>query len=104
MSESKRKSSGDIAGTAKKRQAITMETKVKIIERVEQGKKMVDVACSYNMNCSTISMNLKNKDKIMEHVKSAVLMMSTIISKKHGKLTEEMEKLLSVCMQDQHQL
>ena len=25
-----------------------METKVKIIERVEQGEKMVDVACSYN--------------------------------------------------------
>ena len=25
-----------------------METKVKIIERVEQGEKMVDVACSCN--------------------------------------------------------
>ena len=25
-----------------------METKVKIIERVEQGQKMVDVACSCN--------------------------------------------------------
>ena len=35
MSGSKRKSSGDVAGTAKKRHAITMETKVKIIERVE---------------------------------------------------------------------
>ena len=42
MSESKRKSSSHVAGTAKKHQAITMETKVKIIERVERGKKMVD--------------------------------------------------------------
>ena len=40
MSGNKRKSSSDIAGTAKKCQAITMETKVKIIGRVEQGKKM----------------------------------------------------------------
>ena len=32
MSRSKCKSSSDVAGTAKKRQAITMETKVKIIE------------------------------------------------------------------------
>ena len=32
---SKRKSSGDAAGAAKKHQEITMETKVKIIERVE---------------------------------------------------------------------
>ena len=64
---------------------------------------MVDIACSYNMNCSTIGTILKNKDKIMEHVKSAVWMMSTIISKKRGKVMEEMEKLLSVWMQNQHQ-
>ena len=35
MSGSKRKSSDDVACTAKKHQAITMETKVKIIKRVE---------------------------------------------------------------------
>ena len=98
MSGSKSKSSSDVAGTAKKHQAITVETKVKITERVEQGEKMVDVAHSYNMNSSTISTILKNKDKIMEHVKSALLMMSTIIQKKHGKVMKEMEKLLSVWM------
>ena len=64
---------------------------------------MLDVVCSYNMNRSTISMILKNKDKIMEHVKSTVPRMSTILSKKHGKVMEEMEKLLSVWMQDQHE-
>ncbi|XP_066895622.1 putative CENPB DNA-binding domain-containing protein 1 [Kogia breviceps] len=103
MSGSKCKGSGDVAGTAKKLQSITMETEVKIIERVEQGENMVDVTCYYNMNYPTISTILKNKDKIMEHVKSAVLMMSTIISKKHGKVMEELEKLLTVWLQDQHQ-
>lgn len=40
---------------------------------------MVDVAHSYNMNHSTISSTiLRNKDKIMEQMKSAVLMMLTI--------------------------
>ena len=77
--------------------------KVKITERAERGEKMVDVTRSYNMNHSTIGMILKNKDKIMDHVKSAVPMMSTIISKKCGKVLEEMEKLLRVWMQDQHQ-
>ena len=106
MSGSKRKSSGGVAGTAKKCQVITMETEVKIIERVEQGEKMVDIAHSYNMNRSTIGMILKNKDKIMERIKSAVPMKWTIsvISKKHGKVIEEMEKLLSVWMQYQHQV
>ena len=102
MSGSKPKSSGDVAGATKKSQVIRMETKVKIIERVEQGEKMVDIAHSYNTNRSTISTILKNKDKI-GHVKSAVPKMSTIILKKRGKVMEEMEKLLSVRMQDQHQ-
>ena len=39
MSGSKLKSSSDVAGTAKKHQAIMMETKVKIIERVEQQEE-----------------------------------------------------------------
>ena len=38
------------------------------------------------------------KDKTMKRVKSAVPMMSTIILKKHGKVMEEMEKILSVWM------
>ena len=103
MSGSKRKSSSDVGGTAKKRQVITMETKVKIIEIVERGEKAVNVTHSYNMNHSTISTILKNKDKIMEYVKSAVPMMSMIIAKKRGKVMEEIEKLLSVWVQNQHQ-
>ena len=73
-----------------------METKVKTIERVEQGKKMVDVIHPYNINCSTMNIILKNKDKVTECVKSDLPIMCTIISKKHRKVLEEMEKLLSV--------
>ena len=38
-----------------------METKMKIIEIVEQVKKMVGIGHSYNMNCLIITMILKNK-------------------------------------------
>ena len=65
MSRSKCKSSSDVAGTAKKRQVIMTDTKVKIIERVERGKTMVDVAHSYNMNHSIIGTNLKNKLQVV---------------------------------------
>ena len=81
MSRSKHKSSGDAAGTAQKCQAIMMETEVKLIEKVDQGEKMVDIACSYNMSHSTIGMVLNNKDEITEHVKSAVPIISTAGSK-----------------------
>ena len=40
---------------------------------------MVVVVCSYNMNHSTTGKILKNKDTIMEHVKSAAPVMFTII-------------------------
>ena len=39
MSRNRYKISSDITGTAEKCQAITMETKVKIIERVKPGKR-----------------------------------------------------------------
>ena len=48
------------------------------------------------MNYSTINMILKNKDKIMERVKFAVPMTSTITLRKHGKVIEEVEKF-SAC-------
>ena len=48
VSRSKRESSGDVAGTTKKYRAITIETKVKIIERVERDEKVGGVACAYN--------------------------------------------------------
>ena len=65
---------------------------------MEKGEKTVDTAQSYNMNHSTTGIILKNKEKIMEHVISSVLITSLIISKKYGKVMEEMEKLLSVLM------
>ena len=65
---------------------------MKIIEWLE-AKKMVAITPPYNMNCLVI---LKNKDKIMDHMKPVVLMMSAIILRKCGKVMEAMEKLLCV--------
>ena len=75
---------------------------MKIIERVEQGEKMADIAHSYNMNYLTRHDSKKQKQ---DHGTCEVccVMMSTIISKKHARVMEEMENFLSVCMQDQHQ-
>ena len=71
-----------------------------IIKRLEKGEKMSDVARKFNMNLSTVGTIIKNKEKIVEHVKSAVPMQSTIISKKRGKVIEEMEKHLGVWFED----
>jgi len=67
---------------------------VKTIGRVELGNMKADFTHSYNINHSTTGTILKNKDKITEQVKSAVSTTLKIISKRHGKIMEEMEKLL----------
>ena len=64
---------------------------------------MVSVVRAYNMNRSTVGTIYKQKDRIMEHVKGAVPMQSTIISKRRGKVLEEMEKLLAIWLEDQRQ-
>ena len=96
MSESKGRSGGDVTGAAKKHQVVTMETKVKIIEWSEVKR----------LKRESFNHQQDSKEQGQGHgtceVKSAVPMMSTIMSK-HGKLMEEMEKLLRVWMQDQHQ-
>ncbi|XP_068247804.1 tigger transposable element-derived protein 1-like [Palaemon carinicauda] len=98
----KRKASSE-SGSAKKRQAISFETKVGIIKKLDTGEKMVSVARAYNLNRSTVGTIYKQKDRIMEHVKGAVPMQSTIISKRRGKIIEEMEKLLTIWLEDQQQ-
>ena len=77
--------------------------KVAIIKKLDAGERMVSVAHAYNMNCSTISTIYKQKDRIMEHVKNAVMMQSTVITKKRGRTIEEMEKLLMIWLEDQRQ-
>ena len=89
--------------SVKKRQAISFEKKVAIITKLDAGERMVSVARAYNMNRSTIGTIYKQKDCIMEHVKGAVPMQSTIISKRRGKVLEEMEKLLAIWLEDQQQ-
>jgi hypothetical protein len=56
----------------------------------------VDIARAYRMNESTVRTIIKDKVRIMQHVKSSVPVQSTIIYKERGILIEEMEKLLLI--------
>ncbi|XP_042230822.1 tigger transposable element-derived protein 1-like [Homarus americanus] len=99
----KRKSDASGAGVSKKSRTITLKTNVDIIKRCERGEKMINIANALGMNRLTVGTILKDKEHIMQHVKGSVLMHFTIISKKRGSVIAEMEKLLSVWLEDQHQ-
>uniref|UniRef100_K7F1A6 HTH CENPB-type domain-containing protein n=1 Tax=Pelodiscus sinensis TaxID=13735 RepID=K7F1A6_PELSI len=99
----KHKSDASAGETAKKRKTITMEEKVEIIKRSERGEKPSSIgrACGYSR--STIATILKDKDRVMEHVKGHTPMNATIITKQRSGLIIEMERLLTIWIEDQNQ-
>ncbi|XP_023238008.1 tigger transposable element-derived protein 1-like, partial [Centruroides sculpturatus] len=92
MSE-KRRSEDEIIKPFKRRKAITLEEKYEILSLHESGMKVMDLAFMCQLSHSTISTILKNKQKVLEEVKSAGPMQSTTIRKREG-LIPEVEKVL----------
>ena len=69
MVDQKRRSTSDSC-SPKKRQAISFETKVAIIRKIDAGEKHANVARFFLMSPSTVNTIYKQKDCILEHVKS----------------------------------
>lgn len=102
----KRKSaagSSDSGGAAKKRNVISLETKRDIIRRYEKGETLSSTATTYGMNRSTIATIVKQKEKIKEFVLPAGPLKANKMTKRRGLVLEEMERLLAVWIEDQHQ-
>ncbi|XP_042866774.1 tigger transposable element-derived protein 4-like isoform X1 [Penaeus japonicus] len=54
-----------IAHTGEKRGALSLETKVEIIRRIQSGEKQVDLAMEYNVGRSTLSFIMKHAEKFL---------------------------------------
>ncbi|XP_068113281.1 uncharacterized protein [Hyperolius riggenbachi] len=93
-------SSGD---GGRKRKTITMEHKVDIIKRSERGETPSSIGRVYGYSRSTIATILKDKERIMEHVRRHTPMNATIITKQRTGLIIEMERLLMIWINDQNQ-
>ncbi|KHJ44311.1 CENP-B DNA-binding domain protein [Trichuris suis] len=90
----KHKGGDDTAQKAKRRRALTIATKMDIIERVERGERIADIRLAHNLNRSTVGTIMKSKDKIKEQAKTALAMQSKIVSYRRGVVMAEMEQLL----------
>lgn len=98
-----RKSSSDIAGTAKKHHAIMMETKVKITERVE-GRQKGGRRHSFSQHELFRQQHDSQVQGQGDGTCDDVLllpMLSMVILNEPGQVMEEMEELHSMWMQDQ---
>lgn len=91
----KKKSAKD--SSDKKKRMMSLEIKHEIIEKHEQGVRVVDLARQYERSTSTICTILKQKDSI-KAVKPAKGI--TIISKRRTSVHEETEDMLLVWLKD----
>ncbi|XP_046382271.1 tigger transposable element-derived protein 1-like [Ischnura elegans] len=90
------------SGASKRRRTITLEEKIDIVKKYESGLTISNISRLLNMAVSTINTIVKDKERIKEHVKGSACMRSTIITKQRNCLLAEMEKLLTVWMEEQH--
>ncbi|XP_062829286.1 uncharacterized protein LOC107983704 [Anolis carolinensis] len=88
---------------AKRRKTITLENKVEIIKRSEGGEAPSSIGRAFGYGRSTIATILKDKCRIMAYAKGHAPMNATIITKRHNSLMFEMERLLTVWMEEQNQ-
>jgi hypothetical protein len=81
----------------------TFEAKMDILKRVDNGEGHGEIAHLLGLSRSTVSTVVKNRDKIMEYVKSAGSLQSVMVNPKRGVFIEEMERLLKIWLDDQAQ-
>ena len=90
-------------GSGKKRKAITMEMKLDIVKRSERGESATNIGRALDLSRSTVATIIKDKVRILEHVKGSAPMQSTVITKQRSGLMIEMERLLVLWLEDQNQ-
>ncbi|XP_006635468.2 tigger transposable element-derived protein 1-like [Lepisosteus oculatus] len=91
------------AGSTKRRRVIDLEQKINIIRRYEGGQSLTSIAREVGMPISTVSTIVKDSARIKEHVESSAPLKSTVITKRRSGIIYEMEKLLTIWMEDQIQ-
>ena len=99
----KRKADSSDGSASKKRKAITIEVKLDIVKRYEKGETPTNIGRSLGFSRSTVATIIKDKDRILDHVKGSAPMQGTVITKQRSGLIIEMERLLVLWLEDQHQ-
>ena len=83
----KRKADSSDGSASKKRKAITMEVKVDIIKKAQKEERPTNIGHSLGLSRSIVATIIKDKERIMEHVKECAPMKATVITKPRNSST-----------------
>ncbi|XP_064080659.1 tigger transposable element-derived protein 1-like [Macrobrachium nipponense] len=100
----KRQSTSSDDSSSKKRKVITMEVKYDVVKRSEKGETNTEIGRALGLSRMSVVTIVKDKERILKHVKDAALMKATVINmKQRSQSIVEMEKLLMIWLEDQNQ-
>lgn len=85
----------------KKRKVITLEEKLLIIQKYEEGQTLSGIARMFDMAVSTVNTIVKDKERIKDYVKDSATMKASVISKKRNNAFTEMETMLAIWIKNQ---
>ncbi|XP_056639539.1 tigger transposable element-derived protein 1-like [Diorhabda sublineata] len=83
------------------RKSISLKTKMEVIRRLDSGKRQTLISASLNLPTSTIRTIMKNKEKILSSATAATSSSATRITRSRNNIIEEMEKRLSIWIDDE---
>ncbi|XP_019391383.1 PREDICTED: centrosomal protein of 89 kDa isoform X4 [Crocodylus porosus] len=100
MSQKRATDSETASAEKKQRKSITLELKLDVLKRIEAGERQNEVCRALNLAGSTVRTILKNKDKIKECGRIVTPLNALKLSRSRAPIMLEMEKLLSVWIED----
>ncbi|CAK9814436.1 Putative CENPB DNA-binding domain-containing protein 1 [Anthophora quadrimaculata] len=89
--------------TRRKRKSMSLDMKMRILNRLEEGEKPTAIAKAYGINESTVRTIKKRKESIRSSVASGTLSSSQCSSYTRNPIIENMEKALMIWMDDNMQ-
>lgn len=94
---------GDNKNQEKKatRESISLETKMQVIRRLDSGEHQSQISAALNLATSTIKTILKKKEKILSSATATTSSSATRITRYRNNIIEEMEKRLSIWIDDE---
>ncbi|GFV42444.1 hypothetical protein TNCV_289311 [Trichonephila clavipes] len=74
---------------------------MQVIRRLDTGERQSQIGAALNLATSTIRTILKNKEKILSSVTVTTTSSANRITRSRNNIIEEMEKRLSICIDDE---
>lgn len=87
----------------RERKAITLDIKLEVLRRFEEGEKLSQIAKALGLAVSTVATIRDNKEKIKASSQIATPLRASRLTRHRSAVMETMERLLHVWLEDQSQ-